>query len=339
MEGMIPQSIWTDQAVWNLGSWSSESTGFATQKPLGLLERIIDLSSKPGDLVGDFFAGSGTSLIAAHRLKRNWLGIESNPHNIQLIKSCFYNETNTSYVLSVCQPTPQSNHILELVQWEHQPSNRYIFTYKPLPPGYITRDHAKTCIQYVLSQQKQPVTIYFLGHWYEAGVQNDIEQIYFSEIESNRLHLDWRIFYPPKNRKQRESVSEANTLHQLLCDYSPIPTFDLHYKIIRSQPGSINLHITHLEMDYSSLDRTIHSQIEKIHNQAPHTLEEFILDENFVPPAIHISKRQSLLNTIISKDNPLKLSLTTSTPQIVALGITDILGFEVFRFVSIQVEL
>jgi site-specific DNA-methyltransferase (adenine-specific) len=63
--------------VWDipfLSTVSRERTGWPTQKPLRLLERIIRASSDPGDLVADFFCGSGTTLVAAQHLGRRYLG-------------------------------------------------------------------------------------------------------------------------------------------------------------------------------------------------------------------------------------------------------------------------
>jgi len=55
---------------------TSENWGFETQKPENLLRRIIQSSTFPGDYVVDFFAGSGTTIAAAHKLSRKWVGIE-----------------------------------------------------------------------------------------------------------------------------------------------------------------------------------------------------------------------------------------------------------------------
>lgn len=63
-------------SVWDIASiapTSRERVDYPTQKPLALLERIVAASSNPGDLVADFFAGSGTAAVAAHRLGRRWL--------------------------------------------------------------------------------------------------------------------------------------------------------------------------------------------------------------------------------------------------------------------------
>jgi adenine-specific DNA-methyltransferase len=65
--------------VWDiqiLGSRDTERTGYQTQKPEKLLERIIMASSQPGDLVADFFCGSGTTLATAEKLGRRWIGVD-----------------------------------------------------------------------------------------------------------------------------------------------------------------------------------------------------------------------------------------------------------------------
>ena len=63
----------------------SESLGYATQKPLALLERIIEASSDPGDIVFDPFCGCATTLEAAHRLGRQWIGIDIAIHAIKRV--------------------------------------------------------------------------------------------------------------------------------------------------------------------------------------------------------------------------------------------------------------
>jgi adenine-specific DNA-methyltransferase len=66
-EGVRCQDIWSDIS----GSFRKE---YPTQKPEGLLDRIIIASSNPGDLVADFFCGSGTTLAVAEKLGRKWIG-------------------------------------------------------------------------------------------------------------------------------------------------------------------------------------------------------------------------------------------------------------------------
>jgi SAM-dependent methyltransferase len=72
--GKLVEDWWSDIAT--IGYIHSEITGYDTQKPEGLLERIVTASSKPGDLVADFFCGSGTTLAVAERLDRRWIGCD-----------------------------------------------------------------------------------------------------------------------------------------------------------------------------------------------------------------------------------------------------------------------
>ena len=66
--------VWTDISHEN--SQSENRTGYSTQKPEKLLERIIKTSSNEGDIVADFFIGSGTTLAVAEKLRRKWIGTD-----------------------------------------------------------------------------------------------------------------------------------------------------------------------------------------------------------------------------------------------------------------------
>ncbi len=85
LKGQAINSVWTDIPVVN--SMSKERTGFQTQKPIKLLERIILASSNEGDLVLDPFCGCGTSIMAAHKLNRQWVGIDITFLAINLVKN------------------------------------------------------------------------------------------------------------------------------------------------------------------------------------------------------------------------------------------------------------
>ncbi len=63
----------------SLNNMSKERLGYPTQKPLELLERIVQASSKPNDIVLDAFCGCGTALVAAQQLDRQWIGIDISP--------------------------------------------------------------------------------------------------------------------------------------------------------------------------------------------------------------------------------------------------------------------
>lgn len=80
--GKLPTDVWWHTIVSPTGK---EKTGYPTQKPEGILRRIISASSQPGAAVLDFFAGSGTTGAVAHKLGRRFTLIDSNPASIQTI--------------------------------------------------------------------------------------------------------------------------------------------------------------------------------------------------------------------------------------------------------------
>jgi DNA modification methylase len=84
MPGVPLQDIWTD--IDPINSQASERLGYPTQKPVALLERVISASSNPGDLVLDPFCGCGTTVHAAQKLGRQWIGIDITHLAIALIE-------------------------------------------------------------------------------------------------------------------------------------------------------------------------------------------------------------------------------------------------------------
>jgi site-specific DNA-methyltransferase (adenine-specific) len=72
-EGPAMQDVWTDIA---LAPTAGERLGYPTQKPVALLERIVEASSNEGDVVLDPFLGGGTTALAAQKLRRRWIGID-----------------------------------------------------------------------------------------------------------------------------------------------------------------------------------------------------------------------------------------------------------------------
>jgi DNA modification methylase len=75
--GVPLQDVWTD--IPPIAATANERIGYPTQKPIALLNRIIEASSKPGDLVLDPFCGCGTTLVAAVQLGRAWAGVDISP--------------------------------------------------------------------------------------------------------------------------------------------------------------------------------------------------------------------------------------------------------------------
>jgi len=77
--GKLPTDVWWHTIVSPTGK---EKTGYPTQKPLGLVRRMVAASSRPGDWVMDFFAGSGTLGAAARQLDRRFVLVDQNPQAI-----------------------------------------------------------------------------------------------------------------------------------------------------------------------------------------------------------------------------------------------------------------
>jgi site-specific DNA-methyltransferase (adenine-specific) len=84
--GKLPTDTWWHTIV---PTTSKEKTGYPTQKPLGILRRIVQASSRPGALVLDFFAGSGTTGMAALELGRRFLLIDNNPEALEVMARRF----------------------------------------------------------------------------------------------------------------------------------------------------------------------------------------------------------------------------------------------------------
>ena len=88
--GKLPTDTWWHTIV---GTNSKEKTGYPTQKPLAIIERILNASSNPGDLVLDFFAGSGTTGAACLKLGRRFILVDNNPQSIEVMKKRFSNDS------------------------------------------------------------------------------------------------------------------------------------------------------------------------------------------------------------------------------------------------------
>jgi site-specific DNA-methyltransferase (adenine-specific) len=84
LKGKLPTDVWWHTIVSPTGR---EKTGYPTQKPEGILRRIVQASSREGDWVLDFFAGSGTTGAVAQKLGRNVVLIDQNPESIAVINA------------------------------------------------------------------------------------------------------------------------------------------------------------------------------------------------------------------------------------------------------------
>ncbi len=84
LPGVLMGAVWTDIPPINV--MAAERLGYPTQKPLPLLERIINSSSDPGDVVLDPFCGCGTAIAAAQKLERHWIGVDVTHLSIALMR-------------------------------------------------------------------------------------------------------------------------------------------------------------------------------------------------------------------------------------------------------------
>jgi site-specific DNA-methyltransferase (adenine-specific) len=93
--GKLPTDTWWHTIV---GTNSKERTGYPTQKPIGVIKRIIEASSHPGHTVMDFFAGSGTVGRCCLDLDRNFILIDNNPIALEVMAKRFSNESEIEWI-------------------------------------------------------------------------------------------------------------------------------------------------------------------------------------------------------------------------------------------------
>ncbi|MFC1464058.1 MAG: DNA-methyltransferase [Candidatus Brachytrichaceae bacterium NZ_4S206] len=94
---VLLRDVWEIPAVINV---SSERTGYPTQKPLALLERIVAVSSNVGDVVLDPYCGSGTTLVAAQKLGRRWIGIDASEEAVRVARARLDEAENQAMITS-----------------------------------------------------------------------------------------------------------------------------------------------------------------------------------------------------------------------------------------------
>jgi site-specific DNA-methyltransferase (adenine-specific) len=109
MRGVPLNDIWSD--IQNEQTTKRKSLSYPTQKPLVLLDRLIKCATNIGDVVFDPFCGSGTTLIAAHRLERKWIGIDKNHKVIEIVIQRLqkYGVSKSKYKIGVVELEPLVN--------------------------------------------------------------------------------------------------------------------------------------------------------------------------------------------------------------------------------------
>jgi len=118
---MTPDDVWDD--ISHMHQKDPQRTGFPTQKPERLLERIIKASSNEGDIVADFFCGSGTTLAVAEKLGRRWIGADLSKFAIHVTRKRMLD-------IPFCRPFEIYNlgnyQKYKFIENNHPPVERYI---------------------------------------------------------------------------------------------------------------------------------------------------------------------------------------------------------------------
>lgn len=99
---VFPSDVWTD--IEHLHQRDPERTGYSTQKPEALLRRIILASSKEGDIVADFFSGSGTTAATAAKLGRKWIAADASPAALMTLRKRLLEHHSDTSLFSSQQP-------------------------------------------------------------------------------------------------------------------------------------------------------------------------------------------------------------------------------------------
>lgn len=131
--GKHPDDVWPIQPL--MPSDKKERLGYPTQKPEGLLEQIIQASSNEADIVLDPFAGCGTTMVVAHRLKRQWVGIDISPTAVSLMKRRMERVGAFGVRLVNMPTTEEALHDLKPFEFQNWVIQRFNGTYSPRKTG------------------------------------------------------------------------------------------------------------------------------------------------------------------------------------------------------------
>ena len=217
-----------------ISATGSERTGFATQKPEALLERIIKASSNEGDLVADFFCGSGTTMAVAEKLGRRWIGGDLSRFAIQVTRKRLLD-------IAGCQPFEVLNlgkyerrhWQMNVLNGEQEDGSRAIADYlrfivalyhaEPVE-GYahlhgqkagrwvhvgatnasVTRDEVMGAVRECQANRYTALDV--LGWEWEMGLHDTVRE------EARRMGVDVRLLYIPREVMDKRAV-EAGDVH------------------------------------------------------------------------------------------------------------------------------
>ena len=125
MKGGVMGNIWTDIAPIN--SQAKERIGYPTQKPLALLDRIIEASSDEGDVILDPFCGCATACISAQGLKRQWAGIDISPKAAELVQVRMRDQLGMFFQGSHREDIPQRTDLGQIIRYNDVRNRKLLY--------------------------------------------------------------------------------------------------------------------------------------------------------------------------------------------------------------------
>ena len=127
--GKVPTDWWADDFLTNISAWKKERTGYPTQKPLALLDRIIKAGSNKGDMVMDPFCGCATTCVAAQNLGRNWIGIDVSDVAVNLISERlnYTGDAKNLFTDFDAISTLPARTDLKILDWDNKKARQHFF--------------------------------------------------------------------------------------------------------------------------------------------------------------------------------------------------------------------
>ena len=181
LPGIPAQSLWAD--INPLSSHAKERTGYPTQKPLALLERIITASSPADGIVLDPFCGCATTCIAAERLKRRWVGVDVSRKAFDLVQ----------------------DRMKEQVEWEGSLFEEDLVAFKTSPPkrGDLGADTRPQKYVYIISNTQ------YKGEW-KVGIASNVKNRLnsYQTSDPNRAYVLEYSFLTPNFREIEAYIHE-----------------------------------------------------------------------------------------------------------------------------------
>lgn len=307
-KGRSVTDLWDD--VWRIAPSSNERLDYPTQKPEGLLERIIEASSNKGDLVADFFGGSGTAAAVAEKLGRRWIISDIGRYAIHTARKRFLEieECKPFEILNIGKYERQYwqsinfakktieqtmaeyiTFVLKLYKAEALPGSSYIHGKKGNKLVHIGGVDAPITfgdIQHALEdtlrmKQKELVV---LGWEWEMGLHNVVEQ------EADKAGIKLHLLSIPREVMDKRAADAADIQffelayletevkktvhgHQIKLNDFIIPNLDLIPTEVKKLIKKWSDYIDYWSVDWNYKDDTFHNQWQSYRTKKDRSLE------------------------------------------------------------------